>query len=93
MRTKDLLFHAYLSSVLERVAGLEPAPSAWKADALPVELHPLGRPGRTRTADQWIWSSLLYHLSYRPIHLVDVVGIEPTLPIRQQIYSLLTIHT
>ena len=27
---------------LERVVGLEPTHSAWKADALPVELHPLG---------------------------------------------------
>jgi hypothetical protein len=34
--TKDVLYQLSYVSVLERVAGIEPAPSAWKAEVLPL---------------------------------------------------------
>lgn len=37
------------SAELERVTGLEPALTAWKAVVLPVTPHPLGAVGGTRT--------------------------------------------
>ena len=40
-------------------------PSRWQRDALPAELFPLiGGERQNRTADTWIFSPLLYHLSY-----------------------------
>ena len=50
---------------LERVMGIEPTTSAWKAEVLPVNYTRLkGGSGRNRTADTWIFSPLLYRLSY-----------------------------
>ena len=34
--TKDVLYQLSYVSFLERVAGIEPAPSAWKAEVLPL---------------------------------------------------------
>ena len=49
--------HEVGDNALERVTGIEPAPPAWKAGALAVELHPQvpndgSRPGSPRSTDQ-----------------------------------------
>ena len=58
---------------MERVKGIEPSSSAWKAEVLPLNYTRIyvnhskqdGGSGRNRTADTRIFSPLLYRLSYR----------------------------
>src|SRR4051794_9047772 len=59
---------------LERVAGIEPASSAWKAAALPLG-YPRLPGGR---------AAPLVRLLRR---VVGEVGLEPTKPLQQRIYS------
>ena len=54
--------------------GSNSLPPPWQGGALPDELHPhlgllrsRGASGRNRTNDTWIFSPLLYRLSYRGI--------------------------
>ena len=50
-----------------RPEDLNPQPTDYKSVALPIELgrQKNGGSGRNRTADTWIFSPLLYRLSYR----------------------------
>jgi hypothetical protein len=53
--------------ILERVAGIEPAPSAWKAEVLPLNYT---RRGALLSRNPWF---------YAEVHqLVEGVGFEPT---------------
>ena len=47
----------------------------------PYKLY--GGTSEIRTRDQWIKSPLLYQLSYSPLFLVPLSGIEPKLPVPQ----------
>ena len=51
---------------LERVMGIEPTTSAWKAEVLPLNYTRIleSGSGRNRTADTLIFSQMLYQLSY-----------------------------
>src|SRR5689334_11020620 len=60
---------------LERVAGIEPASSAWKAAALPL----------CYTRQETRGSPELSPCSLRRV--VGEVGLEPTKPLQQRIYS------
>lgn len=53
---------------MEPHAGLEPAKSAYKADALPVKLMRHGWHGRTRTYNRSVNSRMLCLLSYTPVY-------------------------
>ena len=59
-----------------------------KSSALPTWRIPYGAPTMIRTPDLLITNQLLYQLSYKG-NLVDGVGLEPTMPLRRKIYSLL----
>ena len=76
--------------------GSNSLPPPWQGGALPDELRPLiqsrrtlshspgGASGRNRTNDTWIFSPLLYQLSYRGKCAFDVLvgttGLEPVTP-------------
>ena len=53
--TKDALYRlSYISEYLERVAGIEPASSAWKAEVLPL-YHTRDMPQPGKLNDQLSW--------------------------------------
>ena len=54
-----------------RPEDLNPQPTDYKSVALPIELdRQHGGSGRNRTADTWIFSPLLYRLSYRAMFYI-----------------------
>lgn len=61
---------------MERVTGLEPALSAWKADVPPTTLHSHGANDGLRSRDLHIGNVPLYRLSY--VRMEATVGVEPT---------------
>ena len=63
---------------MERVTGIEPASSAWKAATLAIVLHPHGGTGRFRDSALPVFSRALCHLSYGT--MVGVQGLGPCLP-------------
>ncbi len=81
--TKDVLYQLSYMSVfllltytyLERVAGIEPAPSAWKAEVLPLNHTRVSSPDR----DRWWWGkdSNLRRLSRQIYSLIPLTAREP----------------
>ena len=59
---------SYRPLYMERVKGIEPSSTAWKAVVLPLNYtrkYSIYGAGRNRTADTWSFNPLLYQLSYR----------------------------
>ena len=57
---------AFSSTLWSGLRGSNSLPPPWQGGALPDELNPHnGASGRNRTNDTWIFSPLLYRLSYR----------------------------
>ena len=61
---------------MERVKGIEPSLSAWKAEVLPLNYTRIniGAPGRSRIHNLLIRSQTLYPIELRALYSVETVS-------------------
>ena len=69
---------------MERVKGIEPSSSAWKAEVLPLNYTRIfifkiinGREDRIRTCDPLVPNQVLYQAELLPVHMARPKGVEP----------------
>ncbi len=77
IRTRGLLVRSQTLYPAElctqkRVKGIGPSYLAWKASVLPLNYTRIreNAQNRNRTSDTWIFSPLLYHLSYLGLRMM-----------------------
>lgn len=66
----NLSCYRYITSLLERIEGIEPSFSDWKSETLPLSYTRIGRRGRTQTCSLLIRSQLHYSIM---LHALDIL--------------------